>query len=261
MSLQINDRLIDQDAITREAALYGDAPDPEAAARRSLAVRELLLQRAGELGMLAEGRSRAEVTFASRAEEDGVIAAVLDAEVRTPRPTEAECRRFHAMHPTRFTSGELVEVRHILFAVTPAVPVMALRQHAQAVLAALRKAPDTFADVARTQSNCPSGAQDGSLGQFGRGTMVPEFERAVFGTTATGILPELVATRHGFHIVDVARRIPGAAVPFEAVAQDIAHYLTLQVEAQALRQYIALLAGQASIAGADLAEAGSPLLQ
>ena len=38
------------EAIAREAALHADAPDAEAAARRTLAIRELLLQRAGELG-------------------------------------------------------------------------------------------------------------------------------------------------------------------------------------------------------------------
>ncbi len=261
MTLRINERVIDDEVIAREAALYADAPEPEAAARRSLAVRELLLQRAGELGLLEDGRARTDVHFASRNDEDAVIATLLEAEVRTPLADEAECRRFHAMHPARFTSGELVEARHILFAVTAGVPVMALREHAQGVLAELRGAPARFGEVARTQSNCPSAAQAGSLGQFGRGTMVPEFDRAIFGTTAVGVLPELVATRHGFHIVEVVRRIPGVPVPFEAVADEVARYLALHVEARALQQYVALLAGQAAIEGVDLTEAASPLLQ
>ena len=37
-----------------------------------------------------------------------------------------------------------------------------------------------FADVAREHSSCPSSAQGGDLGSFGRGAMVPEFDQVVF---------------------------------------------------------------------------------
>lgn len=42
------------------------------------AIRELLLQCAGELGLLEDGVSRERVTFASRVAEDAVIERVLD---------------------------------------------------------------------------------------------------------------------------------------------------------------------------------------
>ena len=194
------------------SALHADAPDPSAAARRTLAVRELLLQRAGELGLLENGLPRERVTFAGRDDEDEVIAQVLEAEVATPKPTR---RRVPALLrrpiPTASRSGDLVEARHILFAITPGTPVMALRDHAERVLAELRAAPETFAARAPELSNCPSGQHGGNLGQFGRGEMVPEFDKAIFGTPATGVLPTLVATRYGFHIVAVERRIPGEA--------------------------------------------------
>ena len=261
MTLTVNATTVPPEAIAREAALHADAPDPEAAARRALAVRELLLQRAGELGLLEGALPRERVSFAGRDQEDEVIARVLEAEVRTPAPTEQECRRHYDTHRDRFASGELVEARHILFAITPGTPVAALRAHAEGVLAALRAAPEAFAERARELSNCPSGQHGGSLGQFGRGTMVPECDRAVFGTTATGVLPALVATRYGFHIVAVERRIPGVQLPFEAVAARVAESLSARVEARALRQYVEVLAGRASISGADLAGAASPLVQ
>jgi peptidyl-prolyl cis-trans isomerase C len=259
--LAVNGTAVAPDAIAREMMLHPDAPDPAAAACRTLAIRELLLQRAGELGMLENGLPRERVTFAGRSDEDAVIAELLDREVRTPMPTADECRRYYDAHPERFTSGELVEARHILFALTPGTPVLALRTRAEEALAELRAQPARFAERARELSNCPSGENGGSLGQFGRGEMVPEFDRALFDTTATGVLPVLAATRYGFHVVEVARRIAGRQLPFEAVSESVAQYLAAQVEAKALRQYVEVLAGRADITGADLAGAATPLVQ
>jgi peptidyl-prolyl cis-trans isomerase C len=163
--------------------------------------------------------------------------------------------------PERWTTGELVEARHILFAVTAGTPVAPLRARAEAMLAALLADPAAFAGEARAWSNCPSGETGGNLGQFGRGQMVPEFDRAVFGTTATGVLPELVHSRYGFHIVAIDRRIPGRALPFDAVRDRIAASLTARVQERALRQYVQVLAGRAELAGVDLDAAATPLVQ
>ena len=110
-------------------------------------------------------------------------------------------------------------------------------------------------------SNCPSGKLGGNLGQFGPGEMVPEFDKAVFGSTVVGVLPTLVATRHGFHIVAIERRIEGRRLPFDAVEAQVAALLAARVEARALKQYVEVLAGRASIEGADLAAAATPLVQ
>jgi peptidyl-prolyl cis-trans isomerase C len=259
--LSINGVTIDKEAVARETALFAGASDPDAAARCSLAVRELMLQRAGELGMLEAGLQRERVAFASRADEDAVIAALIEAEVRVPQPNESECRRYFDAHPERFMSGELVEARHILFAVTPRTPVEALRARAERTLAELSAEPARFAERARELSNCTSGAQDGNLGQFERGAMVPEFDKAVFGTSAIGVLPQLVTTRYGFRIVEVVRRIPGRALPFEHVHARIAELLAAKTEARALSQYVQVLAGGARITGVDLDAAPTPLVQ
>jgi peptidyl-prolyl cis-trans isomerase C len=261
MQLRVNGRNIPAEAIEREAARFAEASAPEEAARRALAVRELLLQRAGRLGLLEGSASREQVTFGSRADEDAVIARVLESDVRVPAPTEAECRRYYDAHPSRFTAGELVEARHILFAVTRGTPVMALRSHAETALGRIRAHPESFADEARASSNCPSAQHGGNLGQFGRGEMVPEFDRAVFASQITGVLPELVTSRHGFHIVEIVRRVPGKLLPFEVARERIAAYLSRNVEAKALQQYVGMLAGDADIEGADLIGATSPLLQ
>ena len=139
--------------------------------------------------------------------------------------------------------GELIEADHILFQVTPGVNLDMLRAHAKVVLDELMADPSRFAEVAREQSNCPSAAVGGSLGQLGRGDTVPEFERAVFALPAGGLLPQLLETRHGLHIVRVTRRIEGRMLAYEQVAQQIAHALSSVSRDTAWRQYLKLLVG------------------
>ena len=217
------------------------------------AVRELLRQRGVALGLMG-------VDAAEKALEDG-IETLLDREVKMPQPTEDECRRFYAQNRADFTAGELVFARHILFAVTPGVPVGPLRSKAERTLAELRQHPERFAERARELSNCPSGQQEGNLGQLSRGECAPEFEQAVFGSTATGVLGRLVNTRYGFHIIAIDQRLAGQPVPFEAVREKIAAHLAEMVGRKALMQYVAVLAGKADVQGVDINATASPLVQ
>jgi peptidyl-prolyl cis-trans isomerase C len=58
----------------------------------------------------------------------------------------------------------------------------------------------SFEDLARDFSECPSGKDGGSLGEFGRGMMVPTFEKAAFALMP-GEISEPVRTQFGFHLI------------------------------------------------------------
>jgi peptidyl-prolyl cis-trans isomerase C len=75
------------------------------------------------------------------------------------------------------------------------------------------------------------------LGQLARGDCAPEFEAAVFAEVGCGVLPTLVRTRHGFHVVGVERRVPGHRMPFEAAQGQIASRLARASLMRALSQY------------------------
>lgn len=252
MTITVNHSIISDVDIEREAARHPDAPDTRLAARYTLAVRELLLQRAREVGIRTGGDD---------ASQDELLDAVLEREVVTPAPTEEECRRYYETRAGQFRSGDLVEASHILFAVTPNAPVNGIRATAEATLRTVVAEPQRFAEFAGSHSNCPSGAQGGNLGQLRRGETVPEFEAALFEGDATGVLPRLINTRYGFHILHIAHRMEGRQMPFDMVKDRIAEFLSDQVQRNALRQYVHILAGKAEVRGIDLGAADSPLVR
>lgn len=201
---------------------------------RAVLLHDRLRARAVELGLCPPDAGEEAATAA--------IETLLELEVRVPEPTSDECRRWYDHHPRAFVAGELVFARHILFALTPGTPVEALRRRAEETLFELRAHPERFDERARELSNCTSAAIGGALGQLTRGDSVPEFEAEVFGRDETGVLPKVVKTRYGFHIVRVERRVAGKRAPFEMVEAQIAAHLKAASLRRALAQYAEELA-------------------
>lgn len=226
---------------------------------------EVLRQEAVRQGLLADVAGDLAPTLS--ADQQQLIEDMLDAAVQTPEPTTEACQRYYDAHKPRFTHGQQALLRHILFAVTPGVPVQKLAERAEATLLELthKDVPaERFAQRAAELSNCPSGAQGGELGWVGPQDCAPELSQFLFmqeGGVANGLQPRLVHSRFGLHIVDVREQRPGVLAPFEQVQGRIAGELTLQSRSTALRQYMLLLVGQADVTGLDLEGADSPLVQ
>ncbi|HWR80915.1 MAG TPA: peptidylprolyl isomerase [Pseudomonas sp.] len=232
---------------------------------RQRACSELLRQAAMARGLLSA--SDAPGTDGVLSEDaTSAIEALLEQSLAIPEPSEEACRRHHAAHQATYSTGERVNVRHILFAVTQGVDVVALRNRAETTLLDVRchdgsLADEAFAKAAATLSNCPSGAEGGNLGWLTAQDCAPEFARELFGHAEVGVLPRLVHSRFGLHVVEVLQREPGQEQAFEAVRGAVAMSLRQTTYVTALRQYLSLLAGEARIEGVDLESADTPLVQ
>lgn len=231
---------------------------------RQRACTELLRQAAQKAGLLSLTDLPSEDGILSEAAGDA-IEAVISREINAPEPADEDCRRFFEANPARFRKDELANLRHILFAVTPGVDVAALRSRAEGVLLDVRchddSASEKFTESARKLSNCPSGAEGGALGWLSRRDCVEEFAREVFGSDVVGVLPRLVPTRFGLHIIEVLERDRGEIPSYEQVSGAVRATLQRQTFSTAMRQYLSLLAGEAVIEGVALEVADSPLVQ
>jgi peptidyl-prolyl cis-trans isomerase C len=213
---------------------------------------ELLRAEAIRTGLLDAGDPTGEDGVVSAAAAEA-IEALLERELRVPEPDEQACRRHYAAHAARHAGGARARVRHVLFAVTPGVDVGALRRYAEACLVDLRAAAGDgadrdarFARAARELSNCPSGADGGELGWLRAEDCAPEFAREIFfGHVEVGVLPRLVHSRFGLHVVEVLQREPGVVPPFEAVQAAVAQALRQQAWVAAVQQYLHALGGGA----------------
>ena len=233
-------------------------------ALRQRACSELLRQAAMTAGLL-DAADPPPTEGAMSEAASGAIDTWLERELQMPEPEEDACRRHHAAHAARYRTGERVHVRHILFAVTPGMDVVALRNRAETCLLDVRchdgSAGERFANSARQFSNCPSGAEGGELGWLTAEDCAPEFARELLGRVEVGVLPRLVHSRFGLHVVEVLQREPGAAQSFESVQGAVRMALRQQTYVAAMRQCLQVLAGQAVVNGVVLDAADSPLVQ
>lgn len=119
---------------------------------------------------------------------------------------EAEVRAYYDQNASRLSGNEERRASHILLTLAPgasAADKAAVREKAAALLAQVKAAPQTFADVAKANSQDPGSAVNGGdLDFFARGSMVKAFEDAAFALQK-GAISDLVETEFGFHIIQL----------------------------------------------------------
>lgn len=98
-----------------------------------------------------------------------------------------------------------VRASHILLMYKGSARSTATRSQEEAAsqirdLKAKLDAGSDFAELARSHSDCPSARKGGDLGSFGRGQMVPAFEKSAFEMTV-GQVSDVVETDFGYHII------------------------------------------------------------
>jgi peptidyl-prolyl cis-trans isomerase C len=256
--IKVNGVVISRAMISREVQNH-PAPTPIAAWKRAalaLVVREALMQEAKRLDIKAE--PAADGSGRRETEEEARMRALVEREAMVPVPTEEECRRYYARNQARFCSPAIYEAAHILFPARryDADACAEARLQAGSVIAALEAGRARFEDLAKLHSACPSREVGGNLGQISAGQTTPEFEAALSSMKEGEVSPEPVESRYGVHVIRLDRKIEGRVLPFEAVADRIAAYLSEAVQRRAQAQYVARLLGQAKVEGIEVPTPG-----
>lgn len=250
--ISVNGVQIGDDAVAREMQHHPASTRDEAEYRAGIALvmRELLLQRAKDLGLAS-------------ADEDELLGKLIDVEIQVPEPTSEEIARFYRRNGLRFATPALYEAAHIFFPAGEDDEAARLEAKASAekVLAEAISHPERFAELAKAYSACSSKEHGGSLGQVGKGDTNPEVERALAIMEEGSIAPKPIASRHGYHILRLDRRTMGRQLPLDQVSGWIANHLRTSSKRRAIAQYLQLLAAGAKIDGIEVAAADSPLVQ
>ena len=138
---------------------------------------------------------------------------------------------YYKAHAAQFGQPEQRSASHILIAADKnADPAARAKAKAKAteLYQRLQKAPEQFAELARTQSQDPgSAAQNGSLGSFGRGMMVKPFEDAVFSMKPNEIRGP-VESDFGYHVIRLDSIQAAQTAPLEAVRAAVVDELRKQ---------------------------------
>lgn len=160
--------------------------------------------------------------------------------IPTVKVSEEEARKFYDQNPDKFTRPETVKASHILLGVdekATAEEKKAAREKAEKLRKELAGGAD-FAALAKGSSTCPSSQQGGDLGYFGKGQMVPAFEKAAF-ELKPGEISDVVETQFGFHIIKLTDKKAAEKVEFKEALPRIEEFLKNQKVGSAVNDYLA----------------------
>ena len=129
--------------------------------------------------------------------------------------TDEDAKKYYEENKTQFDQPATVSAKHIL--VDNAELCSEVKER-------IENGELSFEDAAKEYSTCPSNAQGGSLGVFGRGMMVPEFEDAAFELELEKI-SEPVKTQFGYHLIKVDAKNEAKAASFDEVKDKIVQQL------------------------------------
>ncbi|MBP6404654.1 MAG: SurA N-terminal domain-containing protein [Proteobacteria bacterium] len=148
----------------------------------------------------------------------------LDSVRKSITVNEADLKTYYEQNAARLAGQEERRASHILITAPKSASAAErdkARAMAQELLAAARKAPDSFADLAKKNSQDPgSAASGGDLDFFARGAMVKPFEDAAFAMKK-GDISDVVESEFGYHIIKLTDIKTAKQRSFEEMKADL----------------------------------------
>ena len=200
-------------------------PQGQAMILEQLIVQKLFLADAKRNMMEYDPGFKAEL---ARVKDDLLFQFAVGKALEKVTVSDEDARKFFNENPDQFAGQKTVSASHIL---------VSEESKANELLEKIQAGEISFEDAAKQNSSCPSGANGGSLGEFGRGQMVKEFEDACF-SMEIGEIRGPIKTQFGYHLIRLDSAKDAEPVKFEDAKPAIMNHLIGEKRQQAYQSKI-----------------------
>ena len=174
----------------------------------TMVVRELIMQQAQKDGI---DKSPAVAAKLEDLKKRVIVEAFLKKKVEeSANVSDAELQAFYKKNEDKFKTGDQIRASHILVKTEP---------EAKEIEKEL-KAGASFEDLAKKHSIDGAAQKGGDLGWFGKGSMLPDFEKVAF-SLKEGATSGIVQTKFGYHIIKLTGKRAAGTRSFEEVKDQI----------------------------------------
>lgn len=175
--------------------------------------------------------------------------------------SDADTLKYYKQNPDKFKTDEQVRASHILVSFNTLDIIRGLKAKnknlsatdmntelekiesvqkakAEEILKKVNADPDSFAKIAKEESDDKASAErGGELGFFSKDAMVPEFSKAAFAMKPNTISDKLVQSSYGFHIIKVTDRMEAGVTPYAKIKDEIKFYLETEAQMKVLKNF------------------------
>nr|WP_275938139.1 peptidylprolyl isomerase [Oryzomonas sagensis] len=185
-----------------------DTPQGRKEMMDTMVIRELILQQAAKDGL---DKSPEIAEKLADLKKRLIVESFLKKKVETDaKVSDEDLKKFYEQNKDKFKTGDQMRASHIL---------VKTEKQAKDILAQI-KAGGKFEELAKKNSVDASAAQGGDLGWFGKGSMVPVFEKAALALKE-GQVSDVVKSDFGYHIIKLTGKRAAGVRPFEEVKEQI----------------------------------------
>jgi peptidyl-prolyl cis-trans isomerase C len=168
---------------------------------------------------------------------------LLEEESTGETVSESEAKKYYDARPDLFETEVLLTASHIL---KMAKTEEEFNRAEEQIIEIRKKIEngEAFVDLIKKESD--DSQNDGHLGTFGKGRMVPPFEKAAFALKV-GEISEPVKSQFGWHLIELHDRKEPEVTSFEEVKEKIIEYLGERRKDRVFDQFLDKLKKQAEI--------------
>jgi peptidyl-prolyl cis-trans isomerase SurA len=246
--------LIDQQLLLQKGKDLGITADTEVIKKLDEMRKDMKLDSMEELEKAAQSQGISFEDFKQNLRNQIITQQVIGKEVGSRLAiNKDEIQAFYDQHKSEMEQPETIRLSEILISTDPkpndttdeAERLKVAQAKADDLLAQIRNGAK-FDEIAKKNSDGPTAAQGGDLGDFKRGTLAKELEDKTF-SMKSGEVSDVIRTKQGFVILKVVEHHDAGVPPLSEVEPRVQDAIYMKKLQPALREYLTKLREDAFI--------------